>query len=190
MEYGGEREDQERAGAGADETVVEADAQAREADRREDLAAGGRAGAGAVPKAGRRMTKVATASSTTMITGLSTSVLMPAAKKAPVELPARAARPMRTARPTFTGALRAYVTAAPDVPTIATALLVPSAVAAGVPAGRPRRSTGSRRSPPPPTTASIQPVARAVRQRTATMVSGMSGMIMTLWTGCVWRPCM
>lgn len=63
--------------------------------------------AGAVPKAGRRITKAATPSSTTMITGLRTSVLIPAAKKAPAEDPASAARPIRTATPTSTGALRA-----------------------------------------------------------------------------------
>jgi hypothetical protein len=60
-----------------------------------------------VPKAGRRITKAATASSTTMITGLRTSVLIPAAKNAPAEDPARAASPMRIAVPTSTGALRA-----------------------------------------------------------------------------------
>lgn len=74
---------------------------------------------------------------TTMITGFRTSVLIPAAKKAPPEDPARAASPIRTAVRTSTGALRAYVTAAPVVPTAATALLVPSACAAGVPDGRP-----------------------------------------------------
>lgn len=43
-----------------------------------------------------------------MMTGLRTSVLIPAAKKAPAEEPARAASPMRTAVRTSTGALRAY----------------------------------------------------------------------------------
>lgn len=146
-------------------------------------------GAGAVPKAGRRITKAATASSTTMITGLRTSVLIPAARNAPPADPASAASPMRTAVRTSTGALRAYVTAAPDVPTIATALLVPRAQAAGVFDGRPSRSAGSSRSPPPPTTASIQPAARAARQRTTIMVSDMSGMIGTLGTGYMPRPC-
>lgn len=120
--------------------------------------------AGAVPNAGRRITKAATAISTTMITGFSTSVLVPAAKNAPADEPARAATPIRTARRTSTGALRAYVTAAPDVPTMATALLVPRACAAGVPGGRPRRRAGRRSRPPPPTTASIQPAARAEAQ--------------------------
>src|SRR5689334_14252149 len=66
----------ERARAGADQTVVEADAQAREAERPDNLAAGGRAGHGGRAEGGRRMTKAATATSTTMITGLRTSVLM------------------------------------------------------------------------------------------------------------------
>jgi hypothetical protein len=88
-----------------------------------------------------------------MITGLRTSVLIPAAKKAPADDPASAASPMRTAVRTSTGALRAYVTAAPVVPTMATALLVPRACAAGVCDGSPSSSTGSSRSPPPPITA-------------------------------------
>src|SRR5206468_3560262 len=121
-------------------------------------------------------------------TGLRTSVLIPAAKKAPAEEPARAARPMRTASRTSTGALRAYVTAAPDVPTMATALLVPRACAAEVPGGRPSSRTGSRRRPPPPTTASIQPAASAARHRTTTVVSDTSGMIATLGMGYVHRP--
>lgn len=114
-----------------------------------------------------------------MITGLRTSVLIPAAKKAPAEDPARAASPMRTAVFTSTGALRAYVTAAPVVPTVATALLVPSACAAGVFAGSTGSSTGSSRRPPPPTTASIQPAARAATQSRTITVSDMSGLIAT-----------
>ena len=71
VEHGGQRQHQEGAGAGPDEPVVEADAEARQADRGEDSAWATRArSAGAVPKAGRRITKAATASSTTMITGL------------------------------------------------------------------------------------------------------------------------
>ncbi|CAM5639520.1 hypothetical protein SALBM217S_02250 [Streptomyces griseoloalbus] len=127
------------------------------------------------------MTKAATASSTTMITGLSTSVLIPAARNAPPDDPARAASPIRTAVRTSTGALRAYVTAAPVVPTIATALLVPSACAAGVPAGRPSSRAGRSSSPPPPTTASIQPAASAATQSRTTVVSDMSGMAASLW---------
>ena len=41
-----------------------------------------------------------------MITGRRTSLLMPAAKKAPVIDPASAMSPIRTAVPTWTGALR------------------------------------------------------------------------------------
>ncbi len=52
------------------------------------------------------MTKAATPSSTTMITGRSTSLLIPAAKNAPVIDPASAISPTRTASPTRTGALR------------------------------------------------------------------------------------
>ncbi len=59
------------------------------------------------PNCGRSITKAATASSTTMITGRSTSLLIPAAKNAPVIDPTSAARPIRSAVPTFTGALRA-----------------------------------------------------------------------------------
>lgn len=118
-----------------------------------------------------------------MTTGLSTSVLSPAATNAPPVEPARAARPIRTASRTSTGVLRAYVTAAPAVPTIATALFVPSAYAAEVPAGSPSSMAGSRSSPPPPTTASIQPAARAAAQSTRSMVSDMSGMIATLRDG-------
>src|SRR5690606_40479471 len=46
VEQGGERQHEEGAGAGTDESVVEADAQARQADRREGPAAAHRAGCG------------------------------------------------------------------------------------------------------------------------------------------------
>ena len=93
--------------------------------------------------------------------------------------PASAASPIRTADFTLTGVLRTYVTAAPEVPTMATALLVPRMCAAGT-CGRPSSRAGSMSSPPPPTTASIQPAAPAARHSTMSMVSDMSGMIATL----------
>lgn len=116
-----------------------------------------------------------------MMSGRMASLLIPPASAAPPMEPASAARPIRTASFTSTGALRRYVTAAPAVPTMATALLVPSTVA-GWALGSPRSRAGRSSSPPPPTTASIQPAAAAATHRTMIMVVDMSGTDTTLWS--------
>ncbi|GHH83953.1 hypothetical protein GCM10017771_11930 [Streptomyces capitiformicae] len=108
MKDGGQGQDEEGSGAGADEAVVEADADPREADRGEDAACGDGAGGGGGAEGGAEITKAPTASNTTMTTGFRMSVLIPAATKAPAVEPARAARPIRTAIRTSTGVRRAY----------------------------------------------------------------------------------
>jgi hypothetical protein len=126
-----------------------------------------------------------------MITGLRTSVLIPAAKKAPRggtgEGGQSDADGGTDVHKSLAGILPHCLKGVGGAPTgrargtdDGDRLVGAQRVRGGVFAGSPSSSTGSSRRPPPPTTASIRPAARAAAQSRTIMVSDVSGMIATL----------
>ncbi|GAA3687285.1 hypothetical protein GCM10022224_060450 [Nonomuraea antimicrobica] len=128
-----------------------------------------RCGTGTAPIAGRNVTNAATASSTTMTAGRSTSAEIAAAAHAPSPAltTASAAPGITTWRSTLVE--RVYVTAAEAVPNTDDSLLVAIASTVGMPV---IRMAGSCNRPPPPTTASTHPAPAAAVSNTRTCSSG------------------
>ncbi|GAA2888204.1 hypothetical protein GCM10020220_093000 [Nonomuraea rubra] len=122
-----------------------------------------RCGTGTAPIDGRSVTNAATASSTTMTAGRSTSAEIDAAAHAPspAQSTASAAPGIATCRSTLVE--RAYATAADVVPNTDENLLVAIASTVGIPV---TRRAGSCSSPPPPTTASTHPAPAAATSNT------------------------